>query len=60
MAAVTPAPVAAETAAMIAMVAFDILKEGATFPRFRGSIYLEMGIRREKMGVISRERHRRA
>ena len=30
MAAVTPAPVAAETAAMMAIVDFDILQEGAT------------------------------
>lgn len=40
MAAVTPAPVAAETAAMMAIVAFDILKEGATAPGFGGRIYL--------------------
>ena len=60
IAAVTPAPVAAETAAMIAIVALDILKEGATFPRFRGSIYLGLGIRRDKKGMMRREKHRRA
>ena len=45
IAAVTPAPVAAETAAMIAMVAFDILKGGATGLGCVGGIYLVPGRR---------------
>jgi hypothetical protein len=46
IAAVTPAPVTAETAAMIAIVAFDILKEGgATELGFGRGIYLVLGKR---------------
>lgn len=54
IAAVTPAPVAAETAAMIAIVAFDIVKEGATVLGFGRSIYWGLRIRRDRGGRVIR------